>query len=326
MSFRVHIAANYSALPVCFLLLAAGLACAQPYPAKSIRVVVGFQAGGGVDMSARAIGKYLTEAVGQPIVVDNKPGAAGNIAANLVAKSAADGYTLLMSNSTIAIPSLFANLPFDVRKDFDPVSLVAIGPSVLTVHPSMTATNVTELINLAKAKPKQLIYGSGGVGNITHLEMELLQVMTGIQMIHVPYKGSAPSVIGLMGGEVNMIFSSVPAALAQIKSGRMKALAVSTLQRSSALPDVPTLNESGLPGYDAASWYGLFAPAGTPKKILAALSGEVVKIMRVPDVRERFAGDGFEPAGQGPADFAKFLREEIAKWARVVKTADIKPE
>src|SRR5580765_3082567 len=231
MSFRVHMAAIYSALRVCFLLLAAGPACAQPYPAKSIRVVVGFQAGGGVDMSARAIGKYLTEAVGQPIVVDNKPGAAGNIAANLVAKSAADGYTLLMSNSTIAIPSLFANLPFDVRKDFDPVSLVAIGPSVLTVHPSMTATNVTELINLAKAKPKQLIYGSGGVGNITHLEMELLQVMTGIQMIHVPYKGSAPSVIGLMGGAVNMIFSSVPAALAQIKSGRMKALAVSTLQR-----------------------------------------------------------------------------------------------
>jgi len=319
-------AAKYSALPVCFLLLAADPVCAQPYPAKSIRVVVGFQAGGGVDMSARAIGKYLTEAVGQPIVVDNKPGAAGNIAANLVAKSAADGYTLLMSNSTIAIPSLFANLPFDVRKDFDPVSLVAIGPSVLTVHPSMAATNVTELINLAKAKPKQLIYGSGGVGNITHLEMELLQVMTGIQMIHVPYKGSAPSVIGLMGGEVNMIFSSVPAALAQIKSGRMKALAVSTLQRSSALPDVPTLNESGLPGYDAASWYGLFAPAGTPKKILAALSGEVVKIMRLPAVRERFAGDGFEPAGQGPAEFAKFLREEIAKWARVVKTADIKPE
>ena len=319
-------AAIYSALPVCFLLLAARPACAQPYPAKSIRVVVGFQAGGGVDMSARAIGKYLTEAVGQPIVVDNKPGAAGNIAANLVAKAAADGYTLLMSNSTIAIPSLFANLPFDVRKDFDPVSLVAIGSSVLTVQPSMAATNVTELINLAKAKPKQLIYCSGGIGNITHLEMELLQVITGIQMIHVPYKGSAPSVIGLMGGEVNMIFSSVPAALAQIKSGRMKALAVSTLQRSSALPDVPTLNESGLPGYDAASWYGLFAPAGTPKKILAALSGEVVKIMRVPDVRERFASDGFEPAGQGPAEFAKFLREEIAKWARVVKTADIKPE
>lgn len=299
---------------------------AQPYPAKSIRVVVGFQAGGGVDISARAIGKYLTDALGQSIVVDNKPGAAGNIAANLVAKATPDGYTLLMSNSTIAIPSLFVNLPFDVRKDFDPVSLVAIGPSVLAVNPSLAAANVTDLINLAKAKPRQLIYGSGGVGNITHLEMELLQVMTGVQMIHVPYKGSAPSVIGLMGGEVNMIFSSIPAALAQIKTGRMKPLAVSTLQRSSALPDVPTLNESGLPGYNAASWYGLFAPAGTPMKTIAVMSTAVVKIMRVPDIRERFASDGFEPAGQPPAEFAKFLREEIAKWARVVKTAAIKPE
>jgi tripartite-type tricarboxylate transporter receptor subunit TctC len=299
---------------------------AQPYPAKSMRVVVGFQAGGGVDMSARAIGKYLNDALGQPIVVDNKPGAAGNIAANLVAKATPDGYTLLMSNSTIAIPSLFLNLPFDVSKDFDPVSLVAIGPSVLAVHPSVAATSVTELIALAKAKPKQLIFGSGGIGNVTHLEMELLMAMTGIQMIHVPYKGSAPSVIGLMGGEVNMIFSSIPAALAQIRSGRMKAIAVSTLQRSSALPDVPTLNETGLPGYNAASWYGLFAPAGTPKKILATLSREVVKIMRVPDIRERFASDGFEPAGYEPAEFAKFLREELVKWAKVVTMADIKPE
>jgi tripartite-type tricarboxylate transporter receptor subunit TctC len=322
--------ARIYAAPVLLLLFAipaSGHAqSAAAYPAKSVRVVVGFQAGGGVDMSARAIGKYLTEAVGQSIVVDNKPGAAGNIAANLVAKSTPDGYTLLMSNSTIAIPGLFVNLPFDVRKDFDPVSLVAIGPSVLAVHPLLAVANVTDLINMAKAKPKQLIYGSGGVGNITHLEMELLQVMTGVQMIHVPYKGSAPSVIGLMSGEANMIFSSIPAALAQIKSGRMKALAVSTLQRSSALPDVPTLNESGLPGYDAASWYGLFAPAGTPRKVIAALSAEVVKIMRVPDVRERFAADGFEPAGQPPAEFAKFLREEIAKWARVVKMAGIPPE
>ena len=244
---------KYAAPLLSLLLGAPHLAHAQSYPAKSIRVVVGFQAGGGVDMSARAIGKYLTDAVNQPIVVDNKPGAAGNIAANLVANATPDGYTLLMSNSTIAIRSLFVNLPFDVRKDFDPVSLVAIGPSVLAVNPALAAANVTELIILAKAKPRQLIYGSGGVGNITHLEMELLQVMTGVQMIHVPYKGSAPSVIGLMGGEV-------------------------------------------------------------------------VKIMRVPDIRERFASDGFEPAGQPPAEFAKFLREEIAKWARVVKTAGIKPE
>ena len=315
---------------VCFALVTcaadAGPVLAQPYPAKSIRVVVGFQAGGGVDMSARAIGKYLTEALGQPIVVDNKPGAAGNIGANLVAKAAPDGYTLLMCNSTIAIPSLFLNLPFDISKDFDPVSVVAIGPSVLVVHPAIVATSVMDLIALAKARPKQLTYGSGGIGNITHLEMELLQVMTGIQMIHVPYKGSAPSVIALLGGEVNLLFTSIPAGLPQIRAGRMKAIAVSTLQRSSALPDVATLNEAGLPGYDAASWYGLLAPAGTPKNILETLSREVVKIMRVPEIRERFASDGFEPAGYAPAEFRKFLRGELVKWARVVKTADIKPE
>ena len=303
-----------------------GQSMAQPYPAKSIRIVVGFQAGGGVDISARAIGKYITEALGQPIVVDNRAGAAGNIGANLVAKSAPDGYTLLMSNSTIAIPDLFLNLPFDVSTDFDPVSLVAIGPSVLAAHPSVAINSVTELIALAKAKPKQLIYGSGGIGNVTHLEMELLMGMTGIEMIHVPYKGSAPSVIGLLGGEVNMIFSSIPAGLAQIRAGRMKAIAVSTLRRSSALPDVPTLNETGLPGYNAASWYGLFAPAGTPKKVLEILSREVVKIMRVADIREKFANDGFEPAGYAPAEFRKFLRAELAKWAKVVKSAGIKPQ
>ena len=303
-----------------------GAPLAQTYPAKSLRVVVGFQAGGGVDMSARAVGKYLTDALGQSIVVDNKPGAAGNIGANLVARATPDGYTLLMSNSTIAIPSLFVNLPFDIRKDFDPVSLVAIGPSVLAVNTTVAVNSVADLIALARAKPKQLTYGSGGIGNITHLEMELVQSMTGIQMIHVPYKGSAPSVVGLLGGEVNMIFSSIPAALAQIRSGRMKAIAVTTSKRSSALPDVPTLDEAGLKGYDAASWYGLFAPAGTPRKILDTLSREVVKIMRVPEIRERFASDGFEPAGYAPAEFAKFLREELVKWAKVVKMAGIQPE
>jgi tripartite-type tricarboxylate transporter receptor subunit TctC len=305
---------------------AAGPVAAQPFPAKSIRIVVGFQAGGGVDMSARTLGKYITDALGQPVVVDNRAGAAGNIGANLVAKSTPDGYTLLMSNSTISIPGLFLNLPFDVRKDFDPVSLVAIGPSVLAANLSLPANNVTELIALAKAKPKQLTFGSGGVGNVTHLEMELVIAMTGIQMIHVPYKGSAPSVIALLGGEVNMIFSSIPAALTQVKSGRIKAIAVSTLKRSSALPDVPTLNEAGLTGYDAASWYGLFAPAGTPKNILATLSKEVVTIMRVAEVRERFANDGFEPAGYTPAEFTRFLQAELVKWEKAVKMADIKPE
>ena len=299
---------------------------AQPYPYKPIRFVVGFQAGGGVDISARTVGQPLGVALGQSVVVDNKPGAAGNIAAGFVAKATPDGYTLLMSNSTIAVPGLFKNLPFDIRKDLDPVALIAIGPSVLVVHPSVPANNVKELIALAKAKPKQLTYGSGGIGNVTHLEMELMNAMVGIQMTHVPYKGSAPSIIGLMSGEVQMVFSSVPSALAQIKAGKIRALGVSIAKRSSVLPDVPTISESGVPGFDAASWYGVFAPAGTPKNVVGMLGKEIVRIMNVPDMRERFATDGFEPAGSGPAEFSGFLRQELVKWAKAVEMAGLKSE
>ena len=299
---------------------------AQTYPYKPIRFVVGFQAGGGVDISARTVGQPLGVALGQSVVVDNKPGAAGNIAAGFVAKATPDGYTLLMSNSTIAVPGLFKSLPFDIRKDLDPVALIAIGPSVLVVHPSVPANNVKELIALAKAKPKQLTYGSGGIGNVTHLEMELMNAMVGIQMTHVPYKGSAPSIIGLMSGEVQMVFSSVPSALTQIKAGKIRALGVSIAKRSSVLPDVPTISESGVPGFDAASWYGVFAPAGTPKNVVGMLGKEIVRIMNVPDMRERFATDGFEPAGSGPAEFSGFLRQELVKWAKAVEMAGLKPE
>lgn len=299
-------------------------AYAQPYPTRPIRIVVGFQAGGGVDIAARAIGRQLTDALGQSVVVDNRPGASGNIAADIAAKAQPDGYTLFMSNLTIAMPGLFAKLPFDVNKDLLAVSLVAIAPSVLVVNPSLPVNNVRELIAAAKAGPKQLIYGSGGPGNITHLEMVLLTNLAGVDMIHVPYKGGAPSVIGLLSGEVQMLFTSIPSVLPQISARKLKALAVSTAKRSSALPDVPTIDESGVRGYDAASWYGLFAPAGLPQGVLGALSREIVRIMQVPDVRERFAGDGFEPVGNSPDAFAKFLREEIVKWGRIVKTAGIK--
>jgi tripartite-type tricarboxylate transporter receptor subunit TctC len=311
---------------VAVVAIASSAVQAQSYPVQPVRVVVGFQAGGGVDMSARAVGKYLTEALGQAVIVDNKAGAAGNIGANFVAKAPPDGYTLLMSNSTIAMPGLFVSLPFDVSRDLLPITQVAIGPSVLAVHPSVPVNSIKELIALAKAKPRQITYGSGGVGNITHLEMELLNAMVGIEMVHVPYKGSAPSVIGLMGGEVQMIFTSIPSALAQIKAGRIKPIAVSILQRSSALPSVPTIDESGVPGYDAATWYGLFAPAGTPKNAVDVVSREVVKIMSVPEIKERFASDGFEPVGNTPEEFAKVLKEELVKWAKVVKMAGIKPE
>jgi len=299
---------------------------AQSYPYKPIRLLVGFQAGGGVDMSARTVGQPLGTALGQSVVVDNRPGAAGNIAAGVVAKSTPDGYTLLMANSTISSPTLFKNLPFDVRKDLDPVGLIAIGPSVLAVHPSVPAKNVKELIALARAQPKKLVYGSGGVGNVTHLEMEIMNAMTGVQMTHVPYKGSAPSLVALVSGEVQAVFSSIPSALVQIRAGRIRALGVSILKRSSVLPDVPTIDESGVPGFDAASWYAVFAPAGTPKNVTATLGKEIVRIMAVPDVRGRFANDGFEPAGTGPAEFAKFLRAELAKWEKAVKVAGVQPE
>ena len=299
---------------------------AQAYPYKPIRFVVGFQPGGGVDLSARTVGQPLGAALGQSVVVDNRPGAAGNIAAGYVAKATPDGYTLLMANSTISSPTLFKSLPFDVRKDLEPVGLIAIGPSVLIVHPSVPARNVKELIALAKAQPKKLVYGSGGIGNVTHLEMEIMNAMVGVQMTHVPYKGSAPSIVALVGGEVQAVFSSIPSALVQIRAGRIRALGVSILKRSSVLPDVPTIDESGVPGFDAASWYAVFAPAGTPKNVVAMLGREIVRIMNVPDVRERFANDGFEPAGTGPAEFAKFLRAELVKWAKAVEMAGVKPE
>lgn len=298
----------------------------QAYPYKPIRLLVGFAPGGGVDVSARTVGQPLGISLGQPVVVDNRPGAAGNIAAGFVAKSTPDGYTLLMANSTIASPTLFKSLPFDVRKDLDPVGLIAIGPSVLVVHPAVPATNVKELIALARAKPAQLAYGSGGVGNVTHLEMEIMNAMVGVRMTHVPYKGTAPAIIALVGGEVQALFSSIPSALGQIRSGRIRALGVSILKRSSVLPDVPTIHEAGVPGFDAASWYAVFAPAGTPKAVLATLGKEIVRIMNVPDIRARFANDGFEPAGTGPAEFSRFLAAELTKWAKAVETAGIKPE
>jgi tripartite-type tricarboxylate transporter receptor subunit TctC len=301
-------------------------AAAQSYPAKPIRVVVGFAPGGGVDKSARAVGKYLSDAIGQQVIVDNRPGAAGNIGAAHVAKSAPDGYTLLMSNSTVSTPSLFVNLPFDINKDLEPVSLVAIGPSVLVAHPSFPVKSVKDLIALARKRPGEISFGSGGIGNITHLEMELIKSLTGINMVHVPYKGSAPSLVGLMSGEVQVLFTSIPAGLGQVRAGRMRALAVSTIKRSSAMPDVPTIDESALKGYDAASWYGLFMPAGAPKEAINKVSEAVVKVMKTPDVRKQFVNDGFDPAGLTPGEFSKYLREEIVKWDKIIKASGIKPQ
>ena len=303
-----------------------GTTAAQTYPTKPIRILVGFAPGGAVDISSRVIAQKLGETIGQPVIVDNRPGAAGNIAADLTAKAVPDGHTLFMANSTVAMPDLFEKLPYDIGKDLAPVSLIAIGPSVLAVHPSVPARTVKELIALARSKPKALVYGSGGVGNITHLEMELLASMAQLDMVHVAYKGAAPSITGLLSGEVHLLFASIPSILAQIRTERVRALAVSTAKRNAVLPNVPTINEAGVPGYDAASWYGVFAPAGVPKAVLTTLANELVRIMALPDVRAKFEADGFEPVGSTPDAFDPFVRADIAKWAKTIKAANIKAQ
>ena len=316
------------------LLCAAAVACAphaqaQPdgrYPSKPVRIVVGFGAGGGTDIAARAIAVKLSDVFNTSFVVDNRPGAAGNLAGDIVAKSNPDGYTMLMANSTIAIPSLSANLPFDIRKDFTPLSLVALGPSVLVVHPTVPASTVKELVALAKGKPKQLLFGSGGVGNVTHLAMELLMSTAGVEMVHVPYKGGAPSVVGLVSGEVQTLFTSIPTALPQITAGKMRAIGVSVAKRNPALPNVPTIAEAGIPGYYAASWYGLLLPANVAKPVVDTLAKEISTAMEVPAIRDSMTRQGFEPVGNRPAEFAKFIREEIPRWERVVRNANIKAE
>lgn len=317
-------------LSICamFALLSAATSAvtAQEFPTKSIRIVVGFSPGGGVDKSARFIGKHLTDSLSQSVVVDNRPGAAGNIGAFAVAKSPADGYTLLMANATLSMPGLFKNMPFDVRTELEPVSLIAIGPSVLVAHPSLPIKRLKDMLALARARPNELIYGSGGIGNITHLEMNLLNALTKTRMIHVPYKGTAPSIVGLLTGEVHVMFSSIPAALGQLKADKMRAIAVSTKKRSSALPDVPTVDESGVAGYDAASWYFVLAPAKTPKHIVDKLSGAMGKVVAVPEIKATLVADGFEPAGYSPQESAKFLQDELKKWAEAIRISGIKPE
>jgi len=306
-------------------VLSCAPAVAQQYPSRAIRLLVGSAAGGAVDISARVVGKKLSESLGQPVVIENRIGASGNIALGAVAKSPPDGYTLLMTSSVIALPSLFPNITFNATKDLAPISLVAIGPSLLVSHPSLPVKNVQQLIAFAKVRPKQVVYGSAGFGTLTHLPMELLMSSTGIDMTHVPYKGGSLSIVGLLSGEVHVLFSSLPGALSHVKQQRLRALAVSTAKRSSALPDVPTIAEVAVRGFDTSSWYGIVGPAGIPKPIVDLLSTEAAKIVRSREVREGFVRDGFEPEGTTPAAFAAFIRSEINKYEEIIRRSNIKP-
>jgi tripartite-type tricarboxylate transporter receptor subunit TctC len=299
---------------------------APAYPTKPVRLVVPFPAGGATDILARAVAQKLGETWGQTFVVDNRPGAGGNIGSELVAKAAPDGYTLEMGTvGTHAInASLYAKMPYDHVKDFAPIILVAGVPNVLVVNPAVPVNSVQELIAYAKANPGKLNFASSGSGTSIHLSGELFKVMAGVQMTHVPYKGSAPALADLLGGQVQLMFDNLPPSLPQIKGGKLRALAVTSASRAPALPDTPTIAESGLPGFEASSWFGLLAPAGTPPAIIAKLNTEIATWLASPEAREKLLALGATAAGGTPEDFARHIQQETAKWAKVAKDSGAK--
>ncbi|MGQ0524563.1 MAG: tripartite tricarboxylate transporter substrate binding protein [Betaproteobacteria bacterium] len=307
-------------------LSAAGTAAAQNYPSRTVRVIVPYAAGGNTDITARAIGGKLAEVFNQQVIVDNRPGGATNIGSELAAKAPPDGYTLFMGGASNAINmSLYAKPPYDTLRDFAPITLCVKGANVLSIHPSLPARTLKDLIALAKARPGQLNFASSGLGSSNQMAGELLKVMAGINIVHVPYKGNAPALTDTVAGHVHMIFSGVPALVPHIQSGRLRAVAIGSLKRFQAIPDVPTFDESGVTGYEATTWFGLMAPVKTPKDIVARLNAEVVKIIASSEISRRFVGDGLEPIGNSQAEFAQFIRDEITKYAKVVKAAQIKP-
>ena len=296
-------------------------AIAQSYPSRPVRLVVPFPAGGTTDILARAMAEKLSGALGQQFVVDNRPGAGGNIGSDIVAKSQPDGYTLLMGTvGTHAInPSLYPKMPYDHVKDFVPVVLVAGVPNVLVVNPTVPAKTVAELIALAKEKPGTINFASSGNGTSIHLSGELFKLLAGVQIAHVPYKGSAPALTDLIGGQVQIMFDNLPSALPHIKGGKLRALAVTSSKRAPALPDLPTIAESGVAGFEASSWFGILAPAATPRDIVQRINAEANKALHAPDMREKLLAQGAEAVGNSPEFFADYIRTETVKWAKVVK-------
>lgn len=296
---------------------------AQNYPARPVRMIVPFPPGGGTDILARIVSQKLGERLGQQVIVDNRPGAATNIGMELAARSAPDGYTLLMASIGLAAnPSLYPKLGFDPLVDLAPVTLVAMAPTVLSVHPSVPARTVKQLVSLVQSKPGALNYGSFGGGSGAHLAAELFKLTTGLDIVHVPYKGGGPAITALMSGEVQMVFSSMLPVIPHLKSGRLAAIAIASAKRTTALPELPTFREFGI-DYETGTWFGVLVPAGTPREIITGLNEEIVRILRLPDVQERIAGEGAEPVGNSPAEFQAFIKNEAAKLGKVVRTSKI---
>lgn len=309
-------------------LLAPGAASfAQQYPAKPVRIITTFPPGGPTDFVARAIGQKLAEAWGQQFIVDHRPGAGGVIGTEVAIRAAPDGYTLLLGTSSgLSVnPALNDKLPYNPSRDLAPISLVVVNPQLLIAHPSLPARSVKELIALARARPGQINYASVGQGSPNHMGMEMLKAMAGVNMVHIPYKGTAPAVTDIIAGHVSLMFNSMPSVLPQVKAGRLRALAVGSAKRSPAVPDIPAVAET-VPGFDYVTWYGLFAPAATPKEIISRLNAELVRMLAEPELAQRFASQGAEPRSTTPEELGRFMRAEYERWKTVIRTANIRVE
>jgi tripartite-type tricarboxylate transporter receptor subunit TctC len=296
-------------------------AYAQSYPSKPIRMVVPFAAGGPTDVYARSVGQELSRILGQPVIVDNKPGAGGNLGADFVAKSAPDGYNIVLGavGAFAVNMTLYPKMPYDVLRDFAPVSLIAIVPMMLVVNPALPVKTPRDLVELAKARPGQLSYGSAGNGTSVHMSTEMFKALTGIDMVHVPYKGVAPAMTDLIGGQLQLMFSDATSAIPHAKSGKVRPVAVT--KRIEVMPEIPTFAELGYAGYDPTVWYGVFAPAGTPRDTVVKLNGAIAKALQAPEVRERLISQGANPVNNTPEEFTAFVRDEIARWGKVVKAS-----
>jgi len=327
MSMDVSVRSPAQAL-VWVVFAVAGSICAAAYPERPIRLVVPAAAGGAIDVVGRIVGLKLGEQLGQTIVIDNRGGANNIIGTEIAARSPPDGYTLLITAGAHTInPAVYRKLPYDALRDFTPISHIAnSGGLVIVVHPSFGARTLQQLIEMARASPGKIAYGSAGFGNSTHIAGEMFQVMAGVKLIHVPYKGAGPAVNDLLGGQIPLMFGPSPVVVPMVQAGRLRPLAFTGLKRSSQLPDVPTVDEAGVKGYENSGWYGMYGPRGVPKAIVARLNAALVAIVQMPDTRERFAALNLEPVGSSPEQFAQFLKDDLEKYARIAKAAGIKPE
>jgi tripartite-type tricarboxylate transporter receptor subunit TctC len=314
-----------TALLAVSLITALAPAAAQPYPTKPVRVLIGFPPGAGIDISVRLVAAKLSETFSRQFIVDNRAGAGGNIAVETAARATPDGYTLVgLTSGAVIAQSAYKKAPFDIGKELAPVAMMALAPLILTAHPSVPAKSLQELVTLAKSKPGQLTYATPGTGTAPHVTGELLKLELGIDLLHVPYKGNAPAVADVVGGNVLLSFSNILTALPQVKAGRLRPIAITSAKRSAIAPDVATVAESGLPGFEAGTWYGIMVPVGTPRPIVDQLNAAIVRIVQLPDTREKLLAQGAEPLTGSPEQMGEFVRAEIARWAKVVKAAGIR--